>query len=100
MIAPQSLYTLLTPDEVATLLRTTRRAVYAMAQRCQLPGVVRIGRRLLVRRDDLFAHLGLPVPQAAESGRTGPHEPDQSTGYVPRVERACPRPLKPRRQGP
>ena len=32
---------LLTVDEAATLLRTTRRAIYAMIERRQLPGVVR-----------------------------------------------------------
>ena len=33
---------LLTVDEAAALLRTTRRAMYAMVERRQLPGVVRI----------------------------------------------------------
>jgi len=37
---------LLTMGEVATVLRTSRKAVYAMADRVQLPGVTRIGRRL------------------------------------------------------
>ena len=50
---------LLTPADVAELLRTTTKAVYAMVQRVQLPGTVRIGRRLLFRRDELLAHLGL-----------------------------------------
>jgi excisionase family DNA binding protein len=48
---------LLTADETASLLRTSRKAVYAMAERAQLPGVTRIGRRLLVRRDDLLSWL-------------------------------------------
>ena len=47
----------LTADETAALLRTTRKAVYAMAERGRLPGVVRIGRRLLVRRDVLLQSL-------------------------------------------
>jgi excisionase family DNA binding protein len=47
----------LTADEAATLLRTTRKAIYAMAERGRLPGVVRIGRRLLVRRDVLLESL-------------------------------------------
>jgi excisionase family DNA binding protein len=47
----------LTADETASLLRTSRKAVYAMAERAQLPGVTRIGRRLLVRRDDLLSWL-------------------------------------------
>jgi len=45
---------LLTIDEVATLLRTTRPAVYAMVARRQLPGVTRLGRRVLCRSDDLL----------------------------------------------
>jgi excisionase family DNA binding protein len=48
---------LLTADEVAALLRTTRKAVYAMAERAALPGAVRLGRRLLVHRDDLLRWL-------------------------------------------
>lgn len=44
---------LLTVDDVADLLRTTRRAVYAMVERRQLPGITRIGRRVLLRADDL-----------------------------------------------
>ena len=40
---------LLTVDEAAALLRTTRRAMYAMVERRQLPGVVRIRRRVLFR---------------------------------------------------
>jgi excisionase family DNA binding protein len=48
---------LLTADETATLLRTTRKAIYARAERGLLPGVIRDGRRLLVRRDDLLSWL-------------------------------------------
>jgi len=48
---------LLTVDEAANLLRTTRRAIYAMIERRQLPGVIRIRRRLLLRADDLLHWL-------------------------------------------
>jgi len=48
---------LLTVDEAADLLRTTRRAIYAMVERHQLPGVIRIRRRVLVRADDLLHWL-------------------------------------------
>jgi excisionase family DNA binding protein len=48
---------LLTADEAAALLRTSRKAIYAMAERRQLPGITRIGRRLLVRRDVLLSWL-------------------------------------------
>ena len=49
--------TLMTVDDVSDLLRTTRRAVYAMVERHQLPGVVHIGRRVLVRADELLHWL-------------------------------------------
>jgi excisionase family DNA binding protein len=48
---------LATTDEVATMLRTTRKAVYSMAERGQLPGVTRIGRRMLFRMDELLHWL-------------------------------------------
>ena len=48
---------LLTTTEVADLLRTTRKATYSMVARGQLPGVIRIGRRVLIRRDDLLSWL-------------------------------------------
>jgi excisionase family DNA binding protein len=48
---------LLTVDEAADLLRTTRRAIYAMIERRQLPGVIRVRRRVLVRTDDLLDWL-------------------------------------------
>ena len=46
--------TLLLVGEVAALLRTSPKAIYAMIERGLLPGVVRIGRRVLVRQDDLL----------------------------------------------
>jgi excisionase family DNA binding protein len=42
---------LLTIEEVAAVLRTSRKGIYAMAERRQLPGLTRIGRRLLVVRE-------------------------------------------------
>ncbi len=48
---------LLTPGDVAEILRTSRVAVYAMVERGQLPGVTRIGRRLLFRTADLLEWL-------------------------------------------
>ena len=47
----------LTPTEVAELLRTTRKAIYTMIERNQLPGVVRIGRRVLIREDAVLDWL-------------------------------------------
>ena len=61
---------LLTADETADLLRTTRKAIYAMAERGRLPGVTRIGRRLLVRRDALVDWLDQKrAPSPKESRR-------------------------------
>ena len=57
---------LLTVDEAADLLRTTRRAIYAMIERRQLPGVIRVRRRVLLRADDLLDWLNqkrAPSPQ-------------------------------------
>jgi excisionase family DNA binding protein len=48
---------LLTVDEAADFLRTTRRGIYAMIERRQLPGVIRVRRRVLLRADDLLDWL-------------------------------------------
>jgi excisionase family DNA binding protein len=48
---------LLTVDEAAALLRTTRRAIYAMIERRQIAGVTRIRRRVLFRANDLLHWL-------------------------------------------
>ena len=49
---------LLTAVEVAELLRTSTKAIYAMVERVQLPGIVRVGRRVLIREDALLDWLG------------------------------------------
>jgi excisionase family DNA binding protein len=48
---------LMTVAEAAMLLRTSRTAVYAMIARGQLPGVIRIGRRVLLQSQDLLHWL-------------------------------------------
>ncbi len=53
---------MLTADDVARLLRTSRRAVYAVIRKGQVPGVVRLGRTLLVRRDRLMRWLSRREP--------------------------------------
>lgn len=48
---------LLTVAETAAILRTTPKAVYCMIQRGLMPGVTRVGRRILVRRAQLLDWL-------------------------------------------
>jgi excisionase family DNA binding protein len=49
---------MLTPQEVADhFLRTSRKGVYHMIERKQIPGVVRVGRRVLIRTDMLLSWL-------------------------------------------
>jgi excisionase family DNA binding protein len=52
-----SLPDLMTIPEVASALRTTRKSVYALVERGLLPGVVRLGRRLLIDRSVLVEWL-------------------------------------------
>jgi len=55
--SPSDLPFLLTVHDVAALLRTTPKAIYIMVERQQISGVVRIGKRLLFRRDDVLRWL-------------------------------------------
>lgn len=48
---------LLTIDEVAEMLRTTRKAIYALIYKGALPGVIRLSRRLLIDRANLVDWL-------------------------------------------
>ncbi len=69
-VATRPLPVLLTADETADLLRTTRAAIYAMTERGQLPGATRIGRRLLFRRDTLLDWLDQKrAPSSKEARR-------------------------------
>lgn len=52
-----SLPMLLTVDETADLLRTSRKAIYSEIERGQIPDLTRIGRRVLVRSEDLLRWL-------------------------------------------
>ena len=45
----------LTVKEPAELLRTTPRAIYSMIHRGQMPGLRRLGRRVLIARAELIA---------------------------------------------
>jgi len=60
----------LTVVEVAGILRTTPKAIYSMIERGQLPGVRRIGRRVLVKRADLLNFVDHnSAPSSQETGR-------------------------------
>lgn len=54
---PTALPYLLCADEVASLLRVSRRAVYCMVNRGELPGVTKIGRRVRFHRDSILEWL-------------------------------------------
>jgi excisionase family DNA binding protein len=54
---------LLMVEEVAGLLRTSRKAIYASAAAGLIPGVVRPGRRLLFRRDAVLGWLDLTIKE-------------------------------------
>ena len=69
MNSPHGEPVLLTVPEVGALLRTSPKAVYAMTERRLLPGSVRIGRRLLFRRDMLLDWLSQKSNAIAEGVR-------------------------------
>jgi excisionase family DNA binding protein len=56
---------LLTVEEVADYLRTSRVAVYHLIERGKLPGVVRVGRRVLVKRCVLEGSLDETISDRA-----------------------------------
>jgi excisionase family DNA binding protein len=61
---------LMTVDETAELLRTTRKAIYALVERGQLVGVRRLGRRVLIDREELLSSLTEErAPSPERSGR-------------------------------
>jgi excisionase family DNA binding protein len=64
---PSRVPLLLNTAETAALLRTSKKAIWAMVERGQLPGVVRIGRRVLVREDALLDWLGQKSTPSPES---------------------------------
>jgi excisionase family DNA binding protein len=64
-----SLPLLLTPAEAGALLRTSRKAVYSMVERGQLPGVTRVGRRVLIRTSELLDFLDHNCVSSQENRR-------------------------------
>ena len=64
-VLPESAPDLLTVEEVATYLRTSRAAVYHLIERRKLPGVVRVGRRVLVKRGVLETALDETISDRA-----------------------------------
>ena len=57
MKRPDGLPIYLTPDDAAALLRTSRKAIYVMVERGRLPGVKKIGKRLLIRTETLLSWI-------------------------------------------
>lgn len=52
-----SLPLLLQAEEVAAILRISRKAVYRMAERGEIPGITKLGRRIRFRRDVIEAWI-------------------------------------------
>lgn len=65
-----STHRLFVPDELATLLRTSRRNIYVLYERGHIPGAVRVGRKLLFNREIIEAWLaaggGIPLPKTSQ----------------------------------
>ena len=57
MKRPDGLPIYLTADDAADLLRTSRKAIYVMVERRQIPGVRKIGKRLLIRAEILLSWI-------------------------------------------
>jgi excisionase family DNA binding protein len=53
----ENLPLLLKVDEVAGLLRVTKRSIYTMVDRGQIPGITKLGGRLRFRRDAIEAWI-------------------------------------------
>ncbi len=60
--------TVLTPDDLATLLRVRKRAVLDAIQRGELPGVRRVGRRIRADRDTVLRWLADGRGQVRKTG--------------------------------
>jgi excisionase family DNA binding protein len=61
----------LSVEETAALLRTSRKAIYAMADRGRLPGVRRIGKRLLINRAVLVRSIEATSVESPPTERNG-----------------------------
>ena len=59
----------LKPEEAAALLRVNIKTVYDAARRSEIPGVVRFGRVLRFRRDELLAWNGQQPASSKKKGR-------------------------------
>ena len=59
---------LMTADELATWLHCSRRAVYDRVYRGQLPGTVRVGRRLYFVRESVLRFLREGAERGSWSG--------------------------------
>jgi excisionase family DNA binding protein len=59
----------LTPDELAKVLRVRRRSVYEAISRGDIPGVRRIGRKVRIDRDSVLAWMADGHGRAPRSSR-------------------------------
>lgn len=66
---------LLRVEDVAEILRTTPKAIYTMVERRSLPGVVRVGRRLLFRHDEIARWIERGTEQPIDARHPEGSEP-------------------------
>jgi excisionase family DNA binding protein len=67
--ADPALPMVLTPDELAKMLRVRRRSVYEAIARGDIPGVRRIGRKVRIDRDSVLAWMADGHGRAPRSSR-------------------------------
>jgi excisionase family DNA binding protein len=67
--ADPALPMVLTPDELAKMLRVRRRSVYEAISRGDIPGVRRIGRKVRIDRDSVLAWMADGHGRAPRSSR-------------------------------
>lgn len=67
--ADPALPRVLTPEELAKVLRVRRRSVYEAISRGDIPGVRRIGRKVRIDRDSVLAWLADGHGRAPRSSR-------------------------------
>lgn len=73
-------------EEVAELLGCGKSTVYDAIARDEIPGVLRVGRRILIGRAALHSHLGLPSTENGDGPAAGEADAKSQINEVNHVE--------------